>query len=481
MINRKLVESEFKDLFENSEQSEFVYFKGRRRVGKSTLLKKVSQENPYIFYFMGYKDERYVHLLSRFAEEWEQFTARNKLTEIKLERLSLTKIFEEITSYIKSHPTRRVGLFFDEIQWLAKGQNGFIGIIKQYWVEWERLQNTIVIICGSSQKFFMEQTGGEEKLLRGLRTRADIHLKSLSLAEVKKHYVPRWSQTEIALLYMMMGGLPYYWNQVPQSIPFLQAINSIFFHKNSIFINEIDELLGLEFNKKGLINVKKILLNIGPSGTTQNALLKKSRLPPSSISEILEKLFQYKIICKDDSKVFWIQDPFINFYFQILYKYQKLIKSNLDNSFMANELFPSHSAYYIPQFSGQAFERLVRYVVESSLSSKNPLFKSLFLPDVNFEISFDHLQRNKNSNEHHATDILIYHPKDRTTRIIECKWTHNPQIIKDGIEQLAMKSLNQENINVAKFLITNCKLTPSLEKIAAKRSIKLLSLDTLFF
>jgi uncharacterized protein len=204
-MNRK---EEFKLIHEiiNQPKSHFLYLRGRRRVGKSWIMTELEAKNKDVFYFMGGKDARNEINMDHFVEKWEVFTKSQQLSILKKSALSWNKIFQEISHYIKEN---QLVLALDEIQWIAKTGSGFCGLLKQYWLQWEKTKNIKVIICGSSNRFFHDQSGGEEQLLRGLKTCSDIWVQPFSLSEVYKSKFKTWSKQGAALLYMMLGGIPY--------------------------------------------------------------------------------------------------------------------------------------------------------------------------------------------------------------------------------------------------------------------------------
>jgi AAA+ ATPase superfamily predicted ATPase len=194
-----------KDLTEffcnENQKTGLCYLRGRRRVGKSTLLKDLSLKNS-IFYYSGKLDELLHVSLGRFAKEWSDFSGQEILKKIKITEMSWDLIFDNIVLYAK---TNKLMLALDEIQWIAKSQNGFIGTLKNKWIDFEKTQNIRLVICGSSNKFFKDFTGGEEQILRGLKTRSDIVLQPFSMSEVYKYYLHHWRPEEVIFAYMTIG------------------------------------------------------------------------------------------------------------------------------------------------------------------------------------------------------------------------------------------------------------------------------------
>jgi predicted AAA+ superfamily ATPase len=244
--------------------SGLCYLRGRRRVGKSTILQDFHQRKEFrLYYFSGILDESNLDTLRRFTKSWAQYSENTLLDKIRDKELNWDLIFQDIVQFAK---TNTVHIALDEIQWIAKNQSGFIGTLKNHWLSLEATKNCRIIICGSSNKFFKNFTGGEEQILRGLKTRSDIVLPPFSLSEIHQKYGKNLKQEQTALLYMLLGGIPYYWNQLDFEKNFIQLLNQAFAESSTIFLEEVDEILRLEFNQAGVKTIKKILKTLGLRG-----------------------------------------------------------------------------------------------------------------------------------------------------------------------------------------------------------------------
>jgi AAA+ ATPase superfamily predicted ATPase len=431
-------------LITNSSRSEFVYVRGRRRVGKSWLLQHLAEENPAnIFYFSGAKDTRIQTCLRQFVLEWSEFSNESSLKEIRSADLHWKKIFDSITVFAKKSK-QGITLLLDEIQWIATEGSGFVGKLKEAWITWEKSKKIRVIVCGSSNRFFEQKSGGEEKILRGLRTHADIYVLPIPFNQVRKELLTKWKLDEAAILYMMTGGIPYYLTQIDVRKSFIPAINDAFFTNKSIFLDELDEVLNLDFNKKGLPTTKIILQAIGNMGAMQSTVLKKTKLPDSTVSEVLEKLVLYNIInClrplgyphrkTTKGMRYVINDPFIATYFTLINPIKKEIIHNRQELLFSRYYLKGKSNYYIQNFTGYSFERMIRQILnERDLDLE--LFRKLDLRSKNFEIS-------QYWDDETQIDLIINDSVDRISRALEIKWVHEPSIApKDLRLQLAQKN-----------------------------------------
>jgi uncharacterized protein len=467
--------------FVSEKKSGLMYVRGRRRIGKSWLLTTFQKEIGHCFLFSGSGDSDTKSTIHHFAAEWHRFSNSEDLTRLRSPFLNWKVIFDDISRHIQT-TNEMLTLIFDEVQWIAKEKSGFCGKLKEAWVTWQKSGKVKVIICGSSNRFFSRKTGGQEKILRGLQTTASLSVEPLSLREIRTLCCVGWKPTEVCLLYMMIGGIPYYLEQIDSSKGFIHAINDAIFINRSIFIEEIDELLNLDFNQSGKKTVKKVLSCLGQDGATQEKIIRATGLPSSTVSDILEKLKEYNILFekfpahtnpqRNGAGIrYHTKDFFLNFYFQVIHKMKTKIKRNEKGLLFPYEVLQSQTKFYIPNFSGKAFELLVRHVLETSKDFSETIFAKLLLRNSDYEIL---CYWNKQT----EIDLIVEHRKDRLSRIIECKWG-SPDT--SWINELLGKIYNPpEHYHKKYVLISSETLTKPFMVKAKALDITLVSIEDLF-
>ena len=193
--------------FAESSKSGFMVVRGRRRIGKSWLLSEFTRRFN-AFSFQGDEDSTNQQLMRKFAEQWKAFSGDDTLSIIRLNDLSWLRILNILTSWFQANPSQNHILVLDEIQWIAKRKSGVLSQLKEAWVKWEHMGNVKIIICGSSQRFFINKTSSETSILHRMRTVADLKIYPFSLSEIQKHYFPHWTKEQICLVFMMTGGVP---------------------------------------------------------------------------------------------------------------------------------------------------------------------------------------------------------------------------------------------------------------------------------
>jgi hypothetical protein len=402
-------------------------------------------------------------IIKQFVSEFSEFTGDNTLLEKKIEFLNWKSIFIFIKAFALKKG-KNFTLILDEIQWIAKEGTGFLGKLKEAWIDWEESTLIKVIICGSSNKFFALNTGGAETVLRGLKTRSDIHVSPISLSECYKKRFFHWSQAETVFMYFLTGGIPYYLNQIDPSKPFITAINDAFFTSTSIYLSEIEEILSLDFNKQGSKKVKTILSAIGAYGCSEAQIIKKTKIPKSTVHVVLEKLLTYKLLeivysassktkGNDAGAKYLIADFYLASYFQLISPIAGRIEKNRNSI-----LFKfSASNLYIENYTGPMFERLVKCIIlEKNLKLK--IFTKLDLRSNNFEVEhyWDREQQ---------IDLIVNGLDDRISRAIEVKWS---ALSKTEYNE-TMKKLYEKNYHLKPYFsrrnyIVTQNMIPNVER-----------------
>ena len=132
-------------------------------------------------------------VLKRWAAEWDAFVGRRELGRLKVAELSWDTLFDAVAVHaLGLAPGESVSLLLDEVQWLAGRRTGFVGLLKEHWGEWRKIDRIKVVLCGSSNRFFHDWTDGELAPLRGLRTHASIEVPPFSLREMEESWFPGW-------------------------------------------------------------------------------------------------------------------------------------------------------------------------------------------------------------------------------------------------------------------------------------------------
>ena len=467
--------------------SGLMHLRGRRRIGKSWLLLELQRCQGGL-YFQGEQDSSTRKLQSSLAQLWDDHVGQQYLGLFRLRDLSWDRIFAAISDHARQQPKQVFVLMFDEIHWIAKKNSGFMSKLKKAWLSWEKLGNIKAIICGSSNRFFDDKTAQASSVLRGLRTHADVWVRPFSLGEVRRHFFPQWGHEEIALLYMMVGGVPYYLNQIPDIKNFIKAINTAFFTQSTIFIDELDEILNLDFSRASRARIRRLLASLGQEGKTVANICRATGISESSVRENIEKLVDYGLVFEKiqmgtaaknnkSGTRYVMRDFYLNFYFQLIDKLRSEIKDNQRKNLFSN-LLASKQGYHIPNFSGHAFELLIESVIDcrANSSMSESVFNKLGIHERGY--------RWGPYWEQGATqvDLIVESGADRESRVLEAKWIARKAGVAHGyLAEVQQKGyIPPRGYGLSFYLVLSQAPTQGLRKAAKRQDVQILELNDLF-
>lgn len=288
LIGREFESAKMLNLLATKE-SELLAVIGRRRVGKTFLIKKVYQ-NELIFHITGLQDVSKKLQIQNFIEARNEFFPES--THFAVPDNWLTA-FAQLKQVLGKPKKKKRVLFFDELPWLASNSSEFLKAFDHFWNSWAVDQNLVLVICGSSASWMITHIINHKGGLHN-RVTQKIYLQPFTLQETEKYFESKlisMPRQNIIQLYMTTGGIPYYLKEIQKGETAVQAINNMFFGKSAPLFGEFDNLYKALFsNHEKHIAVIRALATKW-SGLTRAEILEKSKLPTGgSISTILEEL-----------------------------------------------------------------------------------------------------------------------------------------------------------------------------------------------
>ncbi len=344
----------------NSDKSELVVLYGRRRVGKSSLVRKFAERKTCFYVFEAVEGESTPSQIRHFTEQLKRQTQDPVLESVNFQTWDM--VFSYLTDRIVNQPGKKKRiLFFDEIQWMAVGRSKLISLLKFYWdIHW-KAKPVLLILCGSLASFMIKKVL-RSKALYG-RTTLEIHLKGLLADEAKLLFRRKRSKEEILKYLLIFGGIPKYLEEISLNRSFNQNINRLCFSGHSTMIHEPDRIFYSHFRetktymrivsllKKGLYSLGEIShkLNI-PSGGGL-----KLYLDNLEQAEIITSFTPYDRGNTSKFRKYMLSDEFLIFYF-------KYIEPNLGiiNESQSGKLFEKLTRDSFAPWMGFAFERFCR-------------------------------------------------------------------------------------------------------------------------
>lgn len=263
IIGRK---AEIKELTRclNSNQAEFVAIYGRRRVGKTFLVRELLADK-MAFYHTGLspfelKDEVLVNSqLTNFYSSLIRYGYHG--TEKPKDWL---EAFDMLISLLESKgKDEKQVIFIDEIAWMDTPRSGFLTAFEHFWNGWAAGQHQLMLVtCSSAASWVLDNIINNQGGLYD-RITCEIHLAPFTLKECEEYLaskniqLDRYSQ---ALSYMAIGGIPYYISMLKAGESIAANIDNLFFAKRAKLRNEFDNLFESQFaDSKLLKSIVKLL------------------------------------------------------------------------------------------------------------------------------------------------------------------------------------------------------------------------------
>jgi len=279
LIGRYEEKTLLEDFFK-SDGPEFLAIYGRRRIGKTFLIKQTFAEKDCFFFnvtgIQGGSKETQINL---FTKEIGKVFYQG--AEIK-ERDNWIETFDALSGAIdKLIPkNKKAVLFFDEFPWMATHRSGLLQALEHRWNHaWSNDNRIKLIICGSSASWIINKIINNKGGLHNRITR-QIHLMPFNLqdtAEYLAHLKINLNHKQTAELYMSTGGVPYYLFQAEKNQSAAQIIDKLVFQQNSLLFNEFDKLFSSLFeNSENHIELLRIIAK-SHSGIGQEEIIGKSK------------------------------------------------------------------------------------------------------------------------------------------------------------------------------------------------------------
>jgi uncharacterized protein len=271
------------------QSSELLAIIGRRRVGKTFLIKKVYQ-NEMAFHITGLQDVSRSLQLANFVEARNQFFHESLAFAKPKNWLSA---FAQLKQLMGKPKKKKRVLFFDELPWLASKSNEFLKAFDHFWNTWAIDQNLVVVICGSSASWMITNVINHKGGLHN-RVTQKIHLYPFTLSETEKYLLAKgikMPQQSLITLYMATGGVPYYLNEIQKGDTAVQSINRMYFGKKASLKNEFENLYKALFSNydKHILVIRALASKW--MGLTRSEIVEHTKLQTGgAISTILNEL-----------------------------------------------------------------------------------------------------------------------------------------------------------------------------------------------
>jgi hypothetical protein len=453
MIGRK-EEIEILESLKQSSQSAFVAAYGRRRVGKTYLIRHVFQDS-FTFQMTGIGNVEMPQQLGNFHGAMIRYFPEFEDKPIAKDWF---QAFQQLITVLEADDSPIKILFLDELPWLDNTGSYFIAALEHFWNSWASARRDIrLIVCGSSASWMINNLINNKG---GLHNRVTHQLKidPFTLAECEAFFKSKsatYTRYQLVQLYMAFGGIPFYLDAVNTGKSATQNINDLCFTPKGTLRKEFNNLYASLFKKadKHVTVIETLAQKM--KGMERGELLKLAKLPNNgNTSKILEELeesnfiTQYNTFGKNSRQVIYQLTDFYSLF------YIRFIKtSNIkDKNFWINSI----DSPEIRAWSGYAFEQVC-------FAHLDEIKKALGISGVQTSSS----AWIGNNGTHKAQIDLVIDRRDQVINLCEAKFSINLFTIdKQYAEELrtkigVFKDVTQTQKAVFLTFITTLGLTPN--------------------
>ncbi|MBL7112182.1 MAG: ATP-binding protein [Bacteroidales bacterium] len=394
------------------EGSTFVVIYGRRRLGKTALIKEFICDKSNVVYFLADKSSETVSI-NLFREVINRSSGSTFWPDIRL------STWDQLFDYYLGTTGMDVKkiLIIDEFQYLVWSDRAFPSILQRIWDEKLKDQNIMLILCGSSVSMMLSEVLNYDSPLYGRRT-GQIQIQPLNFLSLQE-FIPHANPVFLAEIYGLTGGVPKYLDFFKERSSRDTLIQQTYLNVDHFLNQEARFILSEEINEP--INYFSILKSIAGGNRKISSISNDLQYPSQKISPYLHTLQQIGLVerlvpvtetmpHKSKKGLYRIRDYYLRFWFRFVYPYQSDI--SLGNTRWLLEKIETEYS----DFMGPVFEDICRQQIPYLFPGQYTRTGSWW-------------------NKLNETDIVCLNPDSKQVLIGECKWT-NKYVGMDTLIQL---------------------------------------------
>ena len=254
MIIGRKKEQDILDTCLNSGKAEFVAVYGRRRVGKTFLVREYFG-GVFSFYATGVAGGKTRDQLKAFNQSLQLAGCQERAVPRDwFEAFSRLRSLLERSDVSRDRASGRIVVFLDELSWLDTARSDFRPALDFFWNGWASARDdTMLVICGSATSWMIKNIIDDHGGFHNRVTR-QIHLQPFTLAECEELYRANGvvlSRQQVMESYMVFGGIPYYIDLIDRRSSLAQNIDQLCFERSGQLRHELGRLFASLFKHPG--------------------------------------------------------------------------------------------------------------------------------------------------------------------------------------------------------------------------------------
>ena len=401
----------------DSDKAEFVAVYGRRRVGKTFLVKELFGDK-FDFYASGIYQIARDKQLSEFSRQIASYSGKKKPHP-----KNWFEAFDCLKEYLSTLKKERILVFIDELPWFDTPKSDFIRALESFWNMWgSTVKGLKLIVCGSATTWMINKLLGDKGGLHNRVTRR-ILLYPFNLYETEQYLRSAgfdWDRQQIMQCYMALGGTPYYLQMLDKDYSIMQNIDRLFFTMEGELRSEYDFLYRSLFNNAKLYTRVVELLASKLKGLTRKEIVSGLKVPDNqALTKVLENLCRCDFLRmyhpyagKKKGALYQLSDMYSLFYLR----------------FVGGNHVPNPHAWTLMRdqkresWYGYAFEQVCLHHIEQ-------IKRRLGISGIESDVSaWSYVP--KNNDETGGQIDLVIQRADRVINLCEMKYSSAPFVIK---------------------------------------------------
>lgn len=417
----------------NSEGFQFIVMYGRRRVGKTTLLSKFSEDKPHLFFVAEeYSRER---ALADFSKQIFKFLRLQGLPPFEGWEPAFDFLLREVSQ-------KRVVLIIDEYPYLVGADRSISSFLQKLIDHKLSKTNLILIICGSSMSFMEKDVLSYKSPLYGRKT-LEMKVEEFDFFD-SCSFFPNYSSTEKILSYGVLGGIPQYLGYFSDKKSIKENVINVVLNKGAVLYEEPKNLLKQELREPMVYNT--IIEAVATGSSKMNEIATKTGMDSDKCAKYIHSLLNLKILQKEHpvgekfrrKSIYKLSDNLFKFWYRFVFHNIGLTEQN-ESEFLYDSIISSDWTEYIGK---NVFEEIcIQYLWRRN--------KERSLPMV-----FTHIGRwwGNNPKEKKQEEIDIIAVNKNQAIFCECKW--KKELTGIGVyKKLVEKSKLVKGYNPEKYIL----------------------------
>jgi hypothetical protein len=386
-------------------RAELVVVYGRRRVGKSALLRAAFGPADHLYFVADLGAD--VDQRRRLAALIHQRFPSRALAEPS------PPSWELILEHLFAATRRRLVVVLDEFPHLCLGHKPLPSILQRLWDEHGRRSGVCLVLCGSYVSFMEREILAHKSPLFGRRT-GQLLLEPLAFSALREFF-PRYDAVERVRAHAVLGGVPAYLEQFSDAASLERNIETAILGPTAPLREEVRFVLTEELrDPKQYLSV---LEAISFGRTRLNDIVQQTALDRGPVSKYLAVLQELRLVerevpvtehapHKSRKGIYRISDPFFRFWFRFVNAYRSELADR-----GPGHVLKAHIAANLDEFVGRAFEYTCREIIRDLVRSGR------------LDITYDRLGRAWDREM--ELDLVAMHGR-APVLVGECKWSRRP-------------------------------------------------------